>query len=189
MATRHVSKNCLYCGREFTTRKASCCSMRCAQLWRHHDRTTMQLFLEKVQRADPPACWLWLGGKNGGGYGRMNFGGRYRLAHRVSHELFNGPVPDDMCVLHKCDNPPCVNPAHLFVGTKKDNVDDMIRKGRKAIFKSADHPMARLTEAQVISIRADTRTQVAIAREYGLTQAAISRIKLRLTWRDLQPNH
>lgn len=109
-------------------------------------------FWEKVAKGDPDDCWLFLGTKNNKGYGMLQrkvagVSGK-RLAHRISFELNVGPVPADLCVLHQCDNPPCVNPRHLFLGTKKDNVDDMIAKGRKVVgFNSGpDHWMRRNPE-------------------------------------------
>jgi hypothetical protein len=88
-------------------------------------------FWAKVDRTGD--CWVWLAGKGRGGYGRLSRAGlspQYRLAHRHSWELAYGPIPDGLHVCHRCDNPPCVNPAHLFLGTDKDNLDDMRSKGR-----------------------------------------------------------
>jgi len=76
-------------------------------------------------------CWLWQGAKVGqGGYGNFGVDKKHHLAHRVSYELANGPIPDGMWVLHRCDNPPCVNPDHLFLGTRSDNMKDAHQKGR-----------------------------------------------------------
>jgi hypothetical protein len=97
--------------------------------------------------ADVEACWEWTASKNDHGYGRMTAGRGVNLkAHRVAYELHNGPVPDDKCVLHECDNPPCCNPLHLFLGTKKDNTHDMMAKGRMSpppIHTGDDHPLRR----------------------------------------------
>lgn len=80
---------------------------------------------------ESPSCWEWLAYRDRKGYGRfMVPGSKTSLAHRFSWELHRGPIPTGMCVLHRCDNPPCVNPAHLFLGTLQDNVRDMIQKGR-----------------------------------------------------------
>ena len=90
-------------------------------------------FEAMVSRADgPDQCHLWTGSTTGPGYGQIGGGkkGVVLLAHRVAWELAHGPIPDGMCVLHKCDVRACVNPTHLFLGTKKDNTHDMLRKGR-----------------------------------------------------------
>ena len=96
----------------------------------------MDRFWDKVDKSG--RCWEWLAAKNSSGYGRLNNNGRNHLAHRVAWILTNGPIPEGdhygtICVLHHCDNPPCVNPAHLFLGTIQDNVNDMIEKGRQFI--------------------------------------------------------
>lgn len=75
-------------------------------------------------------CIEWTGAKAGNGYGTVWMAGRMAYAHRVAWEKENGPIPSGMCVLHLCDNPPCTNPAHLFLGTQRDNVADMLSKGR-----------------------------------------------------------
>ncbi len=88
-------------------------------------------FWEKVQITS--GCWLWLGGFHRAGYGQINAGApnpRMILAHRVAWELTLGPIPNGLLVLHYCDNPPRVNPSHLFLGTQRDNVKDMMQKGR-----------------------------------------------------------
>jgi hypothetical protein len=92
-------------------------------------------FWSKVAVASDDECWTWLAGCNKQGYGTISRGGRDSenlLAHRASWEILRGPVPDNLCVLHTCDNPACVNPKHLFLGTRKDNLEDMTRKGRRA---------------------------------------------------------
>jgi len=91
------------------------------------------------------SCIEFVGGKIGGGYGRVNFNGQRFVAHRLAWELTNGPIPEGLFVLHKCDNPPCINPDHLFLGTNKDNTQDMLAKGRrqtKKLFCKRGHSMA-----------------------------------------------
>ena len=91
-------------------------------------RTVKERFWDKVEKSS--GCWMWLGSKGSHGYGQTSNRGGYILAHRMSWELAYGTIPTGMCVLHKCDNRECVNPNHLFIGTKSDNTQDMMRKGR-----------------------------------------------------------
>lgn len=93
-------------------------------------------------------CWEWTGGRNPSGYGRVQLGSNWYLAHRVAWVLANGSIPEGMFICHHCDNPPCVRPDHLFVGTAKDNSHDMAAKGRgcsgeKAIYRRYPHLVPR----------------------------------------------
>lgn len=88
-------------------------------------------FWAKVQKAGPDDCWPWLASRMPKGYGKLGIASTTpKLAHRVSWELHYGPIPEGLFVCHRCDNPPCVNPAHLFLGTCTDNLRDMVAKGR-----------------------------------------------------------
>src|SRR5687767_4720826 len=91
-------------------------------------RPLSERFWEKVRKTD--GCWLWTASRNAKGYGQIMYQRRPIHAHRVSWQLANGPIPDGLCVLHRCDNPQCVNPGHLFLGTIVDNNRDMFAKGR-----------------------------------------------------------
>lgn len=95
-------------------------------------RPISERFWKKVKKGGPDDCWIWTGCVNGGGYGQISAGGPRRMipAHRVALLLDGTDVPLGKYVLHKCDNPPCVNPRHLFVGTNSDNMKDMVAKGR-----------------------------------------------------------
>lgn len=124
-------------------------------------------------------CWLWLGKVRPDGYGSHRNG----LAHRLSYESANGPIPAGMLICHKCDTKTCINPAHLFAGTYADNHDDMRRKRRQAVGES--HGMAKLTreQAEVVRSRALAgENQRAIAADFGITQVMVSRIKLGKAW-------
>lgn len=101
--------------------------------------------LSAMQKVVPNGCWGWLGSTNGRGYGQLSSrhgrGGSPEKAHRVSYEFHHGPIPKGMVVCHKCDNPPCTNPNHLFLGTQKDNMIDCSKKGRinKKSFENLNH--------------------------------------------------
>ena len=102
-------------------------------------RTASERFWEKVEKTD--GCWVWQGAGHSMKYGYFGLDGRNRLAHRVAWELICGPIPDGLCVCHHCDTPKCVRPDHLFLGTHKQNSEDMVAKGRSA---SGDRSSARL---------------------------------------------
>ncbi len=109
------------------------------------------------------------------------------LAHRFSWELHNGPIPKGFCVLHRCDNPPCVRPDHLFLGTHLENIRDMVKKNRGYDRHGEKNPRAKLTERKVIEIRRRYElgeTQESLGREYGFVQAYISQIVLRKIWKN-----
>lgn len=92
----------------------------------------LQSFWVNVRIGDPDECWPWTGSKQRKGYGTVNRFKRQWVAHRFAWEMMNGPIPEGMLVCHKCDNPPCCNPAHLFLGTNKENLMDCVAKGRHA---------------------------------------------------------
>lgn len=133
-------------------------------------------------------CWNWTGGKNSSGYGCLNTKNGSELAHRLSYDEFNGDIPSGSFICHKCDNPGCVNPEHLFLGTSKDNYDDMVSKGRNTNKGSNQHN-SKLKEGDVLEIRrllAEGKKLNYIAAIYGVTFQAISRIKTRKIWRWLK---
>lgn len=129
-------------------------------------------------------CWPWHGSTHEPprNYGKFYFRSRYDYAHRVAYIMAYGEIPDGMLVLHHCDNPPCVRPAHLFLGTHKDNLDDAKSKGR---FHGTDG--RKLTWQDVTEIRAlaaDGMKHVSIARQYGIGQPHIFRIVHNLAWKE-----
>jgi hypothetical protein len=121
-------------------------------------------------------CWEWPGFKNEDGYGRGRYLGKKGSAHRFSWQINFGEIPTGMCVCHHCDNPACINPKHLFLGTHIDNMRDMRKKGRGADFSGERNPRAKLTAQDVIEMRKKyVRVKYStcmLAREYGVTQRA-----------------
>ena len=130
-------------------------------------------------------CWLWTGGYNNDGYGHFNdrAGSPQFLAHRYSWMHHRGPIPVGLQVLHKCDLPACVNPDHLFLGTRDDNMADMTAKGRASPGEKCG--TAKLREADVRAIRADRRKIREIAAAYGVTESSVSMIQNGKRWKHL----
>lgn len=146
--------------------------------------TIRERFEAKFERVTETGCWLWVGAIfPARGYGAFAYPGE-QLAHRVSWLLYRGPIPEAAHVLHRCDVRACVNPEHLFLGDQAANMADKVAKGKQA--KGADFiNRTKLTEAQVLAIRADPRRQIDIAAQYGLKQSTVSGIQLRKSWKHL----
>jgi hypothetical protein len=134
----------------------------------------------------PTGCIEWPGAPDAKGYGRIRRGGRLSLVHRVSYQQNVGD-PGELLVCHKCDNPICLNPEHLFLGTHADNVDDRERKGRGSDKRCDKNPNARLTIADVLDIRnraAAGESYWGIAKTYGMQAANIRRVACGIHWKD-----
>jgi hypothetical protein len=143
-------------------------------------------FEKKVIKSDG-GCWEWIGAKKPTGYGNFYLYGKYHNAHRASYMLHIGDIPDGLLVLHKCDNPKCVSPHHLFLGTPKDNMDDMQKKGRArgAPAGSEFTPCVKLSADQVRLIRGMEGTHEEIARKFCVSGGAISLIRRHKTWKHI----
>lgn len=152
-------------------------------------------------RPMPSGCIEWAGPRHDNGYGRFTYQRRQTLAHRAAWQLFRGSIPNDLCVLHRCDNPPCVNPDHLFLGDRGDNARDMAAKGRQHVQRNpgrqpscpparkargSGHGNAQLTEAQVLAIRT-RRFQGELGKhlavEFNCSTSLISAIVCGHFWR------
>ena len=141
-------------------------------------------FWSKIDRSSEDGCWNWIAYKSRYGYGRLGTANnKVSLAHRVSWMIHNGNIPEDQCVLHKCDNTGCVNPDHLFLGTQADNMHDMKAKRRAA--SGENHSHVKLNETQVRVIRAYLGAGITgrkLAEIFGRSDVTISDIKRRTTW-------
>jgi len=145
----------------------------------------MKRFWDKVQKTNN--CWLWTASKKSTGYGTFGFAKKVHKAHRVSWILHNGHIPEGLCVCHKCDNPSCVRPDHLFLGTVIENVRDRDRKKRKSQGRghSATIRNRKLTEWDVKAIRwlTDQGTcQCDLAKAFGVSKANVSAIIKKTAW-------
>lgn len=130
-------------------------------------------FWSKVNKG--PDCWEWTGALNGGewgGYGSFWIGNKIVMSHRIAWSMGHGKIQKGMFICHTCDNPACVRPSHLFLGTPSDNLIDSSNKGRA--------PGLKITNEQVKAIRNDTRLLRLISKEYGVEESTISRIKNRV---------
>jgi hypothetical protein len=148
--------------------------------------TPEERFFGSIQYEPNSGCWLWERALWRRGYGRFKINGKYKAAHRFSYEIHHGGIPEDQLILHRCDTPPCVNPNHLFAGTEKDNMVDMVQKGRNPNRKREAHPLARLSQTDIDNIRrrrASGEGNNALAREYGISYGHCSTICNGKRWK------
>lgn len=137
---------------------------------------------ERYEPDPNSGCWLWLGCVNPNGYGMLNVKGWPVIASRAFYVLHHGPIPPKIEICHRCDTPCCVNPTHLFAGTKSDNQQDCVNKGRKNAAKGEGNGSVVLAEAQVVEIYTDLRHQRLIAEEYGVDRTTINLIQSGKIW-------
>lgn len=145
------------------------------------NRNHLSAVLAEKQILMPSGCIEWTGYKGTHGYGVLSYSQIKILSHRAAYALANNiPLEFAGCVMHRCDNRPCINPDHLSLGTLADNNADMRSKGRHS--RGDTHPHAKLTTAQMEEIRLDGRPQTQIASQFGISQSAVSLIKNRKRW-------
>jgi hypothetical protein len=143
-------------------------------------------FEEKIELIPECGCWIWLAATYPEGYGMIRNSNQVpSRAHRVSWEIYKGEIPENMCVLHRCDTPLCVNPHHLFLGVAKDNVQDMIKKHRKYSPRGELSHFSKLREADVIEIRKSAATPKEISIRFNISGSTVSYIKSNKSWRHL----
>jgi hypothetical protein len=142
-------------------------------------------FWKYVNKDTGTSCWEWTGCLEIAGYGKLRVNGKNIKAHRFSYQLHKGEIPDGMFILHSCDNPKCIRPDHLSIGTHAENMRDMINKNRDNKAKGSAAGQAKLTENQVIEIKQKLNLgikQKIIAQEYNIDDSNISRIKTGKNW-------
>lgn len=188
-----VLRRCKICDKEFYTTPqrvkigyGKFCSRKCYAI--SITQNEPERFLRKILPEDNNGCMLWIGLRDKDGYGKFTTLSKKSVrAHRYMWELTNGIIPKELCVLHHCDNPPCVNPKHLFLGTNQDNANDKVIKKRSA--HGIKHGNSKLTEEDVRTIRQmykDGYSQRKIAKMYGVVKSTIRIIIIGKTWKHIK---
>lgn len=148
--------------------------------------SSLHSFIEKIRQSDEEdGCWLWQGATGSDGYGRVRRRGVTHSAHRFAYGLFKGPIPEGLCVMHRCDVPLCVNPTHLVLGAKADNSRDMLRKGRDR------NTVPKLSFEQVLEVRrmlASGSTKAEVSEKYDICRSTVQDIETGSTWGDDHPH-
>jgi hypothetical protein len=186
---------CTFCKKDFERAYRICakraarpqfCSMACYGL--HHAEKSAAVFADKFWARLAPAnefgCREWTG-RTYMRYGLVDLDGRPQMAHRIAYHLSTGQEPGELSVCHACDNPPCCEPAHLWLGTHKENMVDMAAKGRTNApsFLGESHPGAKLKRVDITAIRSSGLSNADIAKLYNVTPENIRRIRIRETWK------
>lgn len=184
---------CKRCNKKLTEKQVKrnnlFCSQLCCNKFIHGKakRTLSERFWEKVDKSGE--CWEWTATTIGGGYGSIHHNKRMRYAHRVSFELTYGKIPDGLDVLHTCDNPLCVNPSHLRLGTHRDNMQDMIKKGRGNKNKGVKVGTAKLNPTKVRKIRSlystGNYTMKQLGKQFNVDTTQICNIVNRKHWKHI----
>lgn len=198
MGKELVEIKCTNCGKSSMKRKDNVnatlrrsgnlfCSQRCVLLHRNGAASISERLAARSKKNAFTGCIEWTGYAIDG-YGSLRIDGRQALAHRVSYIESVGPIAPGLCVCHRCDNRRCINPAHLFLGTNRDNIDDMISKGRQRRPCGEKNPRSKITETQAKEILFSTSPAKTAAKSYGLSPGSIRQIRRGDTWRHLQPS-
>lgn len=152
----------------------------------YHGLSESVRFMRRVDKSAPNGCWNWTGSRmNRSWHGQWrNSAGEHEMVHRAAWRMFVGPIPDGMFVLHRCDNPVCLNPSHLFLGTQTDNMNDMWlkKRARPRALLGSRHGGAKLTEDKVLEIRKSILSGIELAKIYGVSPTTICDIRKRRIW-------
>lgn len=180
--------------------KRGMCPMHYLRWWKHGDplfiplRSCRRPVIDRLRantiRRDPKpgqaiGCLEIIKKARTGPYAMLQVEGNPKLAHRVAFEEAYGPIPEGKSVCHTCDNPPCIEPTHLFAGTALENTRDMISKGRQIVLRGDAAPWSKLTADDVRSIRSSAETNVALAAKFNVSPTCISKARTRATWATL----
>lgn len=191
--------SCKICSKEFLVSEylikqgRKFCSLKCRNT--SYVLSIDECILKYTPILSSEVCWEWLGLKRPNGYGYFTANKVLYSAHREVYKLKKGDIPNGLIVLHTCDNPPCVNPEHLILGTSKDNSEDMVRKGRSN--KGEDRYNSKLTNIDVLEIRSiyrnvkygkRTKMRHILAEEFNVSPVTIKFVVENRNWKDVQEN-
>lgn len=170
-------KICLNCNSALRVTQSKFCCDACRLQW----RSSPENFWNKVSKSSPDRCWPWTGATDDSGYGSLSRARRHKKAHRHAWEITFGQIPLGILVCHHCDNPPCCNPAHLFLGTHSDNSNDKLSKRRQDCSRGDAHHSAKLTAEKVgaiLRLRQSGMSLGDIAYLFGVSASSVSAIVL-----------
>lgn len=188
----HEHKFCETCDSKFMRLKN-----RSEKQWNAHNFCSVECRLKTKARYSDKAkrfhdnyipepnsgCWLWTGSINNEGYGQISINMHHMRSNRLAYEVCVGPIPDDMIICHRCDNPSCVNPEHLYAGTHQDNANDKAQRGRG--IQGETHHQSKLKESDVKFIRSSKEHSRALAAKFCVSPVTIRAIRSRKTWSHL----
>lgn len=187
-----MTKNCLRCGKEFGPGKypqnfsrQRYCSQECGRKHNKFDYwKALEVMWSKIDRDGPGGCWLWKGSTNNMGYATLWIEEKLVAIHRFMYQLAHGNIRKDQWCLHKCDVPACVNPSHIFLGTAKDNAQDMRSKGRSRY--TGSHNLTPDEVREIRRMRDAGMDNAKIGERFGIDQMSISRIYNRRSYANIE---